>query len=326
MENFDKAIKNIIRYKFASTDRETVNIGYGIDDNYARCMATSVVSFCINNLKYSFNVHLLAKNLSDVTKKSLKEMAQDYKLNIYIYEIDYELLMDKSLQNYLKMPTYFRFILPLVLKDIDKIYYIDSDIICLKDATNLFKVDLGNAIIAAVTDSETMNKKQNAILNLNNHIYFNAGMLVIDVKKWNDFKVLDKLIDVTKKDFKYFSYYDQDALNLILTKRIKYLSRIYNYIETNNTDSKEKVKNEDIIIMHFAALPKPWHIAWPISTIANEFNKNLYHHYEQKTPWKNMPLEEPKNIWQIRVYIKALLYNKAFIKAIPWIIRYFKIR
>lgn len=45
------------------------------------------------------------------------------------------------------------------------------------------------------------------------------------------------------------------------------------------------------------------------------FNKNLYAYYENQTPWKNTPLEQPKNYKEIKIYAKALKNNKQYLYA-----------
>ena len=47
MSEFKSTIKNIIEYKFIKEKEENklIHIGYGIDNNFARCCATSIVLF-----------------------------------------------------------------------------------------------------------------------------------------------------------------------------------------------------------------------------------------------------------------------------------------
>ena len=50
--DLNNIINNVIEYKYLSTKKDLVHIGYGIDNNYVRCAATSMVSFYLNNLFY----------------------------------------------------------------------------------------------------------------------------------------------------------------------------------------------------------------------------------------------------------------------------------
>lgn len=310
-------INQKLYYNFSKQNNTFINIGYGIDNNYARCCATSITSFCLNNPTKNFNFHIMAKDLSTTNKKQFEQLAQLYSINIYIYEINIDTLAKLPTQTHLPIATYFRFILPLILDNVDKLFYIDADIICLQNADDFFNINLNDNIIGAVPDLPWMNAKRNKALNLRNHIYFNAGMLIINIAKWNNFNTFAKVLQAIQNEPQKFRYLDQDALNLILTKHIQYLDTKFNCIDINSTEQK------NIILLHFAAHPKPWNIAFSISKICNEFNKNLYQYYENKTPWKNLPLEQPKNYKEMKIYAKALKYNKQYIKSLYWTLKYF---
>lgn len=294
----------------------SIHISYGIDNNYARCCASSIASFCLNNPTKNFNFHIMAKDLSTINKKQFEQLAQLYSVNIYIYEINIDTLAKLPTQTHLPIATYFRFILPLILDNVDKLFYIDADIICLQNADDLFSINLKDNIIGAVPDLPWMNTKRNKALNLRNHIYFNAGMLIINITKWNKFNTFTKVLQAIQNEPQKFRYLDQDALNLILTNHIQYLDTKFNCIDINSIEQK------NIILLHFAAHPKPWNIAFPISKGCNKFNKNLYQYYENKTPWKNLPLELPKNYKEIKIYAKALKYNKQYLQSLYWSIKY----
>ncbi|MFR3240644.1 MAG: glycosyltransferase family 8 protein [Megamonas funiformis] len=310
-------INQKLYYNFSKQNNTFINIGYGIDNNYARCCATSITSFCLNNPTKNFNFHIMAKDLSTTNKKQFEQLAQLYSINIYIYEINIDTLAKLPTQTHLPIATYFRFILPLILDNVDKLFYIDADIICLQNADDFFNINLNDNIIGAVPDLPWMNAKRNKALNLRNHIYFNAGMLIINIAKWNNFNTFAKVLQAIQNEPQKFRYLDQDALNLILTNHIQYLDTKFNCIDINSTEQK------NIILLHFAAHPKPWNIAFSISKICNEFNKNLYQYYENKTPWKNLPLEQPKNYKEMKIYAKALKYNKQYIKSLYWTLKYF---
>ena len=77
---------NIIKYTYLSHDNNSniIHIGYGIDNNYARCCATSIASFCINNPNQNFTFHIITNNLSLSSKEKYNLLAKDY-LMIYTF-------------------------------------------------------------------------------------------------------------------------------------------------------------------------------------------------------------------------------------------------
>lgn len=301
----ERIVKNIIEYRYLHDTLNIINIAYGIDDNYARCMATSIASFCMNNNNKNFCFYIIATNLSNETKKNLNVLAKNLNIDVVIYEIDNKFFKDMPTVHVVSLAAYFRILLPIIVYNVDILFYIDADIICLKDASEFFDIKLKENIIAAIPDNEKMNRKRNDSLKLKNHVYFNSGVLIIDVKKWNKNKISNRIVTVINKYKDVIKYEDQDALNMVLSKKVKYISKKFNCINLKDIDVRE------IVLLHFANHPKPWNRFWFLNVINNEFTKNLYSKYEEMTPWKNCPLENKANLknmikWIIKYLLKFM--------------------
>lgn len=301
----ERIVKNIIEYRYLHDTLNIINIAYGIDDNYARCMATSIASFCMNNNNKNFCFYIIATNLSNETKKNLNVLAKNLNIDVVIYEIDNKFFKDMPTVHVVSLAAYFRILLPIIVYNVDVLFYIDADIICLKDASEFFDIKLKENIIAAIPDNEKMNRKRNDSLKLKNHVYFNSGVLIIDVKKWNKNKISNRIVTVINKYKDVIKYEDQDALNMVLSKKVRYISKKFNCINLKDIDVRE------IVLLHFANHPKPWNRFWFLNVINNEFTKNLYSKYEEITPWKNCPLENKANLknmikWIIKYLLKFM--------------------
>jgi lipopolysaccharide biosynthesis glycosyltransferase len=155
-------------------------------------------------------------------------------------------------------------------------------------------------------------------LNLKNHRYFNSGVLLLDIQKWNEQRILEQVIAALMSNPQKFRYPDQDALNLILTGKVYYLADKWNHLNVVTADQQES------ILLHFAAHPKPWNIAWPISKICNDFTRDIYYRYEQLTPWQESPLLLPKNYKEMKIYAECLLSQGEYIQGLNWYLRYIK--
>lgn len=304
--DLNNIINNVIEYKYLVEKNNLVHIGYGIDNNYVRCAATSMVSFYLNNKKKNFSFYIITNNLSNENKDKFRYLAEKYKFNILIYEIKQDFFYTLPQKEYWSIAMYFRFILPIVLKRIKTLFYVDADTLCLQSCTELFDINLGNNVIGAVLDIKRVRKKREQALKLRKNSYFNSGVLAINIQEWNKLNLLEETIKVISKEPKKFKYPDQDALNFLLKDKVQYLNNSFNCIDINLIDKK------NIAIIHFANHPKPWNEMWKINIIYNNFTKNLYAYYEEKTPWKGMPLEKLKNRYiLIKSYVKYIL-NKIF--------------
>lgn len=315
--NIDKSIKKIISYTFSQSTSPFIHIGYGIDNNFSRCAGTSIKSICKNNIHKNFHFHIIGLNISNTNKLKFKQLAQQENINISIYEINSSFFNKLPTKTHLPIPTYFRFLLPIILKNIPKVYYIDSDVICLKSLSSFFNINLNNNIIAAVADDKWINDLQNENLKLKDHIYFNAGILIINTLKWNSSHITEKLLNVLISNPDKFKFLDQDALNLILDKNIKYIEQKYNYHNNKNINFQN-----DICLLHFVHIPKPWNLSWYVCDNINSYNKNIYINFENLTPWKNSPLTLPGTYKEMRFYSMYLRKNRYYYKSIYWHLKY----
>ncbi|MDA0624950.1 glycosyl transferase family 8, partial [Acinetobacter baumannii] len=123
-------------------------------------------------------------------------------------------------------------------------------------------------------------------LNSNNK-YFNSGVLFINVKAWNDFQVFEKFNQlISKRDYKFP---DQDVLNILLENKVNFIDEKFNFF------TQEKIHP---VLIHFVSSPKPWSVA------ASHSAKYLEYYYQ--SPWKDQPLDAPKNSKEAKKYAKIL--------------------
>ncbi|WP_346684202.1 glycosyltransferase family 8 protein [Megamonas hypermegale] len=315
----ENLIKNKFKYDYTTNKQKNLCIGYGIDNNFARCTGTSIMSFCCNNMNVNFTFYIVTYDLSVKNRDKFKLLAKKLNICIYLYYLDINYFYSLKLPTEFQwtIATYFRFILPLIIKDNNRFLYVDSDILCLKNISELFNINLNNNIIAAVPDLKWQDENRSKALKLLNHRYFNAGVLMIDIEKWNKYNIFSKLIKCIEENPQKLKYLDQDALNIILNQKVFYLDYKFNWCNTWGIIS---LKN--IVLYHLNATPKPWHLSWGISEITNNINKNIYKFYESKTPWYNEKLVLPRNYKEMKYYARCLKNNKKYLLSIQWYIKY----
>ncbi len=298
-------VKNTLTYQNYNGD-DCVHIGYGIDDHYARCTAASIASICINNSYKHFSFYIAALNLSEENKDKFAELAAEYAVNITIFEIESATLQSLPTKINLPTPVYFKLILPLLVKNknIHTLFYIDGDILCLNNADELFEIDLGDKIIAAVPAEK-------------GKPYFYAGLLAIDVQKWCQEDVANKVISriAESQNKQKYPALEKDALNEILSGKVKYIDSRFNCIDVNS------MSKLDIIFLHFTANPKPWQASWKVSRKCNEFNIDLYTYYESSTPWNYRIIEMPKNHAEMKYYAQCLWEHDRKKESISWYVK-----
>lgn len=152
---------------------------------------------------------------------------------------------------------YYRAFIPLLFPIYKKAVYIDSDTILRGDIGELYDIDLGDKVLAAMVDPkvtaipEFRDYVDNA-LDVPHTEYVNSGVQVMDLKKMRKMKYLSTMIELIKKYDADLVAPDQDYLNVILKGQILHLSGIWN--AEPKADLPKNVK-----LVHYNLFNKPWH-------------------------------------------------------------------
>lgn len=271
-----------------------LNICYVFDHGAVRGAGVSICSICENNRNSKFIFHALCTDLTDNDINKLELITKKYNTTIVLYFIDKNANIIKQLDlGNFHVATWYRIFIPYII-ECKKVLYIDADILNLAPLTNIFKIDINNYFIAAAPDTKKTNKDRNSMLNLKNHIYFNAGVLLINIDKWINNNCSNKILDIVKKYGHKLVLPDQDALNILFStnKDTYYLDKKYNRVGLwKEQNIKEKL--DETVLLHFVQT-KPWQEAWLYEK--RPYIENLYAEYEKLSPWKDMPLEKKEKL------------------------------
>lgn len=159
-----------------------------------------------------------------------------------------------------------------VYDDIDRLIYLDCDLLMDRPVTELFTVSLDGKCIAGVTDGDDTPRK-NALGIDPEYTYVNSGVLVIDTARWTKLNASDRIIAYINSFTHELLYPDQDAINYILHDEIKVLEPVYNMMWM--------LCERDIPKM--ISVPKGYHYT------AEQTSRALYHgsiyHYAGRNMW-----------------------------------------
>ena len=140
------------------------NICYSLDSNYSEQLAVSITSILKNaDIDDNINVYILDGGLSLEDKNKIELLKNIKEFNIKYISVlgeDFSkcpLLVDKDEKYkdyHVTLPTYFRFKLPELLPALDKVLFLDCDIIVKTSLKELFSVSLDNSAVAMVLDAD----------------------------------------------------------------------------------------------------------------------------------------------------------------------------
>lgn len=271
-----------------------IHIACNIDSKYVKYNGVMLISLFENNKNESFLIHIIADDLSDHDRYILSEITAKYHQTIKFYTPNSTLLKGFTVQKFSKrisLATYYRCLLADILPtDIDRVLYLDSDIIICGNITPLWKTPLDTFGIAAVEDLGcNINKRYNLLQYPKEYSYFNAGVLLINLEYWRKHNLTKVFIEYYHKNHENLLFNDQDLLNCIFYKNKKKLDLCWNvqdgfYRNPPIITSAWKDKYAGIlkkpIILHYTNR-KPWNYD------SQHPLRSKYFQYLLLSPWKN---------------------------------------
>ena len=262
------------------------NICFSLDSKYTEQFTVSAVSILKNaDADENINFYILDGGLTEKDKSNIELLKNIKSFNIEYMEInekDFEdcpMLKEKSVEHkdyHVTLPTYFRFKLPELLPKLDKVLYLDCDVIVRTSLKELFAVSLKDKAVAMVEDVES--KREAERLGLKK--YFNAGVMLINLDYWRKNDVSTLLFEYAKKNKKKILWQDQDVINVVLEGKIKSINLKWNYQYFLYDKTNEKDLAE-CSILHLAGRFKPWLIPF------EHFIYDYYYYFLALTPFKN---------------------------------------
>ena len=271
------------------SNSKVIPIFFAVDDRYISFLAVTLTSLIENSSKdYQYVIKILCINIDERNKKKILKYEKEnvkiefVELNYYLQEIEEKLYT----RDYFTQTTYFRLFIPELYPQYDKAIYIDSDTTVLGDISELYNIDLGDNLLGAVPDSSVQNNKEfqdyvERVVGMATYKnYFNAGMLVMNLDAMRRYDFQAKFLYLLET-IKFAVAQDQDYLNRLCKGRVKFIDEVWNTMPIPN----ENIKEEDIKIIHYNHMFKPWH-----------FDDVLYEEYFWKYAKKTEFYKEILNI------------------------------
>lgn len=166
--------------------------------------------------------------------------------------------------------AYAKLQLHRLLPDIDKVIYLDTDILVLCDLGELFAVNLGKNLVGATWTAYQVQAGQ-VRLSLEGR-YFNSGVMLCQLDRWREESVEVEFLDWYQRNHSIMKFNDQEILNGVFDKRNFEIGKRWNvsHLEIFCGDNQIGVALNDIAILHFNGPHKHWHVDYEMKMIADD--------------------------------------------------------
>ena len=240
-----------------------INICIATDENYLKYMATTIVSILKNASKNDeLHFYILCNEVSSNSKEYIKSLKKFRHFELDFLDINIKDFEDfPEVGPHISNTSYFRYKIAELLPNINKIIYIDCDIIVKESLSKLFNTDISEFYIGGVEDvGYYYGREHSPNYYTYEGFYINAGMLLINLEAWRKNDLYIKFMNFTKKEADKLKIGDQDVINQVCLGKIKQLDYKWNVQDSFFRKREPSVNPNKLLIQEASKNPAIIHI------------------------------------------------------------------
>ncbi len=247
----------------------TMHVSFCADLPYVPILCVALTSLYMHNFRRPIDVTVVLQTLDETAERLIRESAARFNRTVEI--IDLKNIDLSHLPEYSQpVSTYYRLLLPSLLKNRNRTIYLDSDLVVEIDLSELFDADLNGHPLGGVPDRDAIQQGLQAHINRPGDLYINAGVLVMDLDQWRKESIAEQCMQWLTENPTIATMMDQDAINYTLYKRKLFFDKKFNLNPIHDPPVKTLAEIPERIL-HFAGAIKPWH-SWYDFDLIEIFN------------------------------------------------------
>lgn len=250
---------------------QPVNLLYSINDGYVDQFKVTLYSVVSNASRKDFHVYILQKPILE-RHEEVVAFCQQLGVAYTPVVIDEQAFINAPTTDRYPETIYYRLMAHEYLpQELDKILYMDADILCINDPIPLYDYDLEGFLYAAASHTQDSN-----ITDAINHLrlgnydapaYFNSGVLLMNLTEIRQMVRRDDIMSYIADKGNLLFLPDQDVLTALYGHAIQLIpDEIYNYDARYHRIYKAKSMAEhgldwvmeNTVFLHFCGRDKPW--------------------------------------------------------------------
>jgi lipopolysaccharide biosynthesis glycosyltransferase len=308
----------------SSAAANRVHLLFCTDAVYLQHVAVCLTSLLVNNPELFFDIVIVRRATETLDEPKLRRSLApfpNHSLLFRVFTTPVGRVLPLNPRAHYTIDTWTRlWVEEFFPPDVDRVLYLDGDTVVTGDISPLWNVDLGGALLGTVD----IPGSQRGVTHLEMRAedgYFNAGVLLIDLKQWRETKAVDTVLGyVDAYPERMTRDVDQEALNACFHARRKRLDFKWNVVWSFFRQpealplAREEVEAicREARIIHFNGHPKPW------SYFCDHPRKTEYEKYLRMTEWRGFVPPDRTLLNRLRKSVAPLLPGnlKAFLRTI----------
>lgn len=304
------------------------NVCFAADDNYAPYLDIVLISLLENNNFDKNHIFILDSGISEENKSIINDTCKRFSaelsfIDVYNIEEEFNLSLNKmKVKGNFSLATYSRlFLTSLLPENIDKVLYLDCDALVRGSFEPIWALDLSGYLAGGVLALNGNDSVKRVIDLEPSDRYINAGMLLINLKKWREINIEEKFVkELVRLNNKGIHFgMDQGVINSVLKGKILILNPEFNLEGSmHNTNYDITMKLHGVIQTDY----------YDKDTLDNAIKNPIFQHFcvgngnFAHRPWLN-PYHENRGLYEEFFKKSKFEYeNVFFFKKMPLIARF----
>lgn len=290
-----------------------MDIVFATNNEFCPYAAVAITSLLEHN-KGEIHIHLFTIAVDESNLQRIRMHVASYvDVELRIYPVDASWLDGLPNPGVYSWAAYLRLFSASLLPFLDKVLYLDADVIIAGSLQDLWNMDIAGYSCAAVYDTILSYSITQDYIGYDYYSlgYANSGMLLLNLAYWRKHQVQTHFVEYLRTHSVRLC--DQDVINIILHGTIKFIHPRWNchtgyfaFPPLVRNDQKKYIKNlwRNARIVHFTGPAKPWY-----KECVNPYKKN-FRKYAQLVPWNEICDRELQSNRRKRCLIIALRHCK----------------
>ena len=249
-----------------------MNLLITLNSDYIFPLCVMLHSLSQSNKDNHFDIYVAYSSLTEDDFRMMKKALGNSDAVLHRIPVDENIFNSAPSLSRISKETYYRLLISELIPDgVDRILYLDPDIVIKKDLHELYDIDMQGKTVAAATHMFHSVKRFNLRrLGLKpDSNYINSGVMLIDVEKWKKEASTDEVLRFISNNLKKLKLADQDVVNMMFEDNILLVDetkfnldeKIFfaksHRIYTKNTIGLDWVRKNTVIV-HYNGRHKPW--------------------------------------------------------------------
>lgn len=266
-----------------------MNILVTLDRNYLPPLRVMLGSLYLNNPGQTVDVYLVGDGLTAEDLAQLHALCAPHG-TLYPVNVPEDLFAEAPVVRYYSRAMYYRLLAAQLLPScLDRVLYLDPDILVINPLEPLYRMDLEGRLMAAATHTGLLSGISDPVnrLRLDNYeaeAYYNSGVLVMDLCAMRQEVRPEEIFRYAKDYEDLLILPDQDILNGLYGARIREVDdslwnydarRFDRYLLLSQGEKDMDWVMDHTAVLHFCGKRKPWN-----KSDRGRFSA-LYKHYQR---------------------------------------------